>query len=439
MFREVMFVDLRIIGGERLEGVVSASPSKSYTHRAFIISTLAEGKSEILHPLISRDTLATIRACEALGAVIESKSEGVWHVSGSSYPKTPEDVINVDNSGTTIRIMTAVSALAPGFTVLTGDYSVRRRPMGPLIKSLEDLGVRCFSTRGDDRPPIIVEGGGIMGGETHIPGHISSQFISALLISCPLAKNETRVSFTSELRSRPYLEMTIEFLNYFEGKVEYLPGLGLIIPAEQTYLPASVRIPGDFSSASFMLAAAAITDSDVKVLNLDMKTAQGDKKIVNILKEMGAEVEIGENYVRVIGGQKLKGFSFDCGDTPDLLPVLAVLGAVAEGKTDIFNAQHVRYKESDRISAMAKELSKMGVRLEEKPDGLTVYGGKIKSAHVESYDDHRVFMALTIAALAAEGETIISGVESVDVSYPYFIEDMISMGADFRWVNKNDR
>lgn len=431
-------MSLKVVGKGRLEGGVSAPPSKSYTHRAFVISSLAEGKSEILNPLISRDTLATISACEALGSVIESRGGGVWHVSGTSYPKTPEDVVNVDNSGTTIRIMTAVSALAPGFTVLTGDSSIRQRPMGPLIKSLGDLGAKCFSTRGNDKPPIIVEGGGIKGGETKIPGNISSQFISALLIACPLAESETRISFTSELKSKPYLDMTLEFLNHFNGKVEFLPNLGLIIPPQQTYLPASVKIPGDFSSASFVLSAAALTDSDVKIQNLDTNTAQGDRKIVDLLKEMGAEIEVGKNYVRVMGCKKLKGISFDCGNNPDLLPVLAVLGSVAEGKTEIFNAQHVRLKESDRISAMARELSKMGGRIEEKPDALIIHGGKIKGAHVESYDDHRILMALSVAALAAEGETIISGVESVDVSYPSFIEDMISLGADFRLVNKND-
>lgn len=421
-------MSLKVIGKGSLEGAISAPPSKSYTHRVFVIASLAEGKSEILNPLISRDTLSTIRACEALGSAIESRGEGIWYVSGSSSLKTPEDVINVDNSGTTIRIMTAVSALAPGFTVLTGDSSIRQRPMGPLITSLGELGAKCFSTRGDGKPPIIVEGGGIKGGETKIPGHISSQFISALLIACPLAENETRISFTSELKSKPYLDMTLEFLNYFRGKIEYLPNLGLIIPPQQTYLPASVRIPGDFSSASLVLSAAAITDSDVKIQNLDMDTAQGDKKIVDLLQEMGAEIEVGEKYVRVKGDKKLNGISFDCGDNPDLLPVLAVLGSVAEGKTEIFNAQHVRFKESDRISTMAKELSKMGVRVEEKPDALIVYGGKIKGAHVESYNDHRVLMALSVAALAAEGETVISGVESVDVSYPSFIEDMISLG-----------
>ncbi len=429
---------LKIIGGGSLEGAVSAPPSKSYTHRAFIISTLADGKSEISNPLLSRDTLATIRACEALGAEIEKSGGEVWRVSGSPSPKTPDDVINVDNSGTTIRIMTAVSALAPGFTVLTGDASVRQRPMGPLIKSLEDLGVKCFSTRGDNKPPIVVRGGGIRGGETRIPGHISSQFISALLIACPLAENETRIVFTSELKSEPYLEMTIEYLNLFGGSVEYNPGSGLIIPSRQTFSPTSVKIPGDFSSASFILAAAAITSSDVRVTNLDMNTAQGDKRIVDVLLEMGADLEVGENYVRVMGGGKLKGISFDCGNNPDLLPVIAVLGSFAEGKTEIFNAQHVRYKESDRISSMARELSKMGVRISEKPDGLTIFGGRVRGAHVDSHDDHRVFMALTIAALAAEGETTISGVESVDVSYPSFLNDMMSLGADLRWIDKND-
>ncbi|MEM3586629.1 MAG: 3-phosphoshikimate 1-carboxyvinyltransferase, partial [Candidatus Jordarchaeaceae archaeon] len=284
-------------------------------------------------------------------------------------------------------------------------------------------------------PPIIVEGGGIKGGETKIPGHISSQFISALLIACPLAENETRIIFTSELKSKPYLDMTLEFLNHFKGKVEYLPNIGVTIPPQQTYSPSSVKIPGDFSSAAFVLSAAAITDSDVTIKNLDMNTAQGDKKIVDLLMKMGAEIKIGQNYIRVIGGKKLRGISFDCSDNPDLLPVLAVLGSVAEGKTEIFNAQHVRFKESDRISAMAKELSKMGIHVEEKPDSLTIYGGKIRGAQVDSYNDHRILMALSIAALAAEGETLISGAESVDVSYPSFIEDMISLGANFKLVN----
>ncbi len=396
------------------------------------MASLADGTSEILNPLTSRDTVATVRACEALGAEVR-KEERKWVVKGSSTLTTPDDVINVENSGTTIRIMTAVSALAPGFTVLTGDASVRRRPMMPLLDALRQIGVECWSTKGDGTPPIVVKGGGVRGGRATMRGDVSSQFISAILIVSPMAKEDTVVLLTSELKSKPYVDMTREVMKYFGVNVECLKN-GFLIEAGQRYQPRRFNVPGDFSSAAFILAAAAVTGSNVTVSNLSMDTLQGDRKIIDVLREMGCQVKVGDGWVRVEGSGMLRGVKVDCGDTPDLLPVISVVGAVAEGETVLFNAEHARFKESDRIHAMSRELSKMGVKVKETKDGLIVEGGRLKGGIVDAHGDHRVFMALAVAGLVADGETVVVGEESVDVSYPEFIEDMVKLGANFRRV-----
>lgn len=422
---------IKVIGGCRLEGRVEAPPSKSYTHRAAVLASLADGTSEISRPLESRDTMATFRGCVALGARA-ARSEERWVIEGCEALRTPDDVINVDNSGTTIRLLTAVSALAPGFTVLTGDESIRRRPMGPLLEALHQLGVECWSTKGDGTPPVVVRGGGVRGGEAFIRGDMSSQFISALLVVSPAAEVDTSIFLTSELKSKPYVDITIEVMEAFGVRVERAERA--FHTRRERYKPTRFLVPGDFSSASFILAAAAITNSDVTVTNLDADSPQGDRKIISVLREMGCDVDVGEKRVRVRGGGGLTGVNVDCGDTPDLLPVVSVLGAFAEGETRIFNAEHVRFKESDRISVMATELSKMGVSVEERRDGLVIRGGKVKGGVVDAHGDHRVFMALVVAGLAAEGETLVSGEESVDVSYPGFLDDLARIGASFRRI-----
>ncbi len=422
---------IRVVGGCRLSGSVEAPPSKSYTHRAVVLAALADGVSEVSKPLESRDTMSTLRGCTALGAKALME-KGKWVIEGKKRLETPDDVINVDNSGTTIRLLTAVSALAPGFTVLTGDESIRRRPMGPLLEALHQLGVECWSTKSNETPPIVVKGGGVRGGEAFIRGDISSQFISALLVVSPLAERDTSIFLTSELKSKPYVDITLEVMEKFGVKVERTARSFHVEKME--YMPVKFTVPGDFSSAAFLLAAAAVTESDITVTNLDLRSPQGDKKIIDVLKKMGCSVNVGERMVRVKGNKGLVGVEVDCGDTPDLLPVIAVLGAFAEGKTRIFNAEHVRFKESDRISVMAKELSKMGVYVEEKKDGLVIRGGKVRGGVVDAHGDHRVFMALVVAGLAAKGETLVSGEESVDVSYPSFLNDLARLGAEFRRV-----
>lgn len=406
-------------------GEVEAPPSKSYTHRSIVIGSLGR-YSKIEKPLLSADTLATVGACRALGAEITVKDDEVEIAGIIGKPRVPDDVINAANSGTTLRLCMSMAALADGITVFTGDASLRKRPNGPLIKALNDLGAICYSTRNNGMAPIVVHGT-MKGGDISIDGGISSQFISSLLISCPFAKNDTVLKINGELKSRPYVEVTLEMLEKAGGKIS-TDFREFHVPCDQEYDLKSYRIPGDFSSASYMLAAGALAGK-VTVNNL-FESKQGDAAIMENLLDMGANVywDTAKGSVTVEQAE-LRGIEIDVGATPDLVPTLAVLGACAKGTTHIVNAAHVRYKETDRLHAMATELKKMGADITEEPDGLLVTGSKLKGAQVDGYDDHRIVMALSLAGMMATGTTTITTAESVDISYPAFFNDLKRLGA----------
>ncbi|MGP8321324.1 MAG: 3-phosphoshikimate 1-carboxyvinyltransferase [Methanosarcinaceae archaeon] len=419
----------------KIFGDVYAPPSKSYTHRAITIAALSN-RSLIHKPLLSADTMATIHACEMFGAHIEKHDNDLIIRGVNGVPCVPDDVINVDNSGTTLRFMTAVSALVDGITVLTGDSSIRSRPNGPLIDVLNDLGVETYSTRNNTCAPIVVRGG-LEGAITQIDGSISSQFISALLIACPLTSNSTTLSIKGELKSKPYVDITLDIIKKAGGEihVENTNKTKFIIPANQKYDLKEYTVPGDFSSASYLLAAAAVTGSDVIVKNL-FRSKQGDIAIIDILKRMGANIQWDmEKGIVTVRGSKLHGITVDAGATPDLVPTVAVIAAVADGVTVIGNAEHVRYKETDRLHAMALELSKMGIVVKEKTDKLTITGGNLVGADVNGWHDHRIVMALTIAGMVA-GNTTIDTAESVSISYPDFFGSMRSLGADISTIEE---
>lgn len=417
------------VGRSGVHGEIFAPPSKSYTHRAITVAALS--KESIIHrPLISADTQSTIKACEMLGAYIEKDGDKLLISGVDGEPQTPENVIDVGNSGTTLRFMTAIAALGQGTTVLTGDNSIRSRPNGPLLDVLNDLGVQSISTRGNGCAPIVVTGG-LKGAIAKIDGSISSQFISALLLACPLTKNSTTLSIKGELKSKPYIDVTLDILEKAGAEIylEENHSLKFIIPGSQKYRLKEYTVPGDFSSASYLLAAAAMTDTKIKVNNL-YPSMQGDIAIIDILKEMGANVYWNkeEGTVEVNGG-KLHGITMDASATPDLVPTVAVLGAVAEGETVITNAEHVRYKETDRLHAMAVELNKMGISTSEEKDKLTIKGGELKGADVHGWHDHRIVMSLTLAGMIA-GNTTIDTAEAIFISYPNFFDSMRSIGAD---------
>ncbi len=414
-----------VIQRSEIKGTVNAPPSKSYTHRAIAIAALSK-KATVNNPLISEDTRATIRASEAYGASFEHKKESLVIKGVVGKLKTPDNVLDVANSGTTLRIMTAIASLAEGATVLTGDASIRSRPNTPLLNALNDLGAETFSTRNNGMAPIVVRGK-MRGGRVYIDGSISSQFISALLIACPFARNETKVMIKGEMKSRPYVNITIDMLKDAGAKIIEDGTNAFTIPPEQEYDLRSYNVPGDFSSASYIMAAGALC-GDVTIKTL-FPTEQGDSVLIDILGKMGTQIKWDEKKGEVkVNRSELQGISVDVGKTPDLVPTLAVLGAASKGTMVIENAEHVRYKETDRLHAMTVELKKMGVDITEEKDRLIIRGGTLKGAQVHGWDDHRIVMALAVAGMVAGGTTI-DTVESVNISYPGFFDDLKKIGA----------
>lgn len=419
-----------------VKGTVFVPSSKSYTHRAIAIAALSSSTVRIRRPLLSADTESTIRAAVALGASIERTSAAAGNelIVTGGYPATPDDVINVANSGTTLRIMSAVSSLCDGTTVLTGDGSIRKRPNGPLLEALGKLGGHAFSTRDNGCAPLVISGR-LTGGEVTISGSISSQFISALLIACPLASEDTVITVDGILKSRPYVDITLSMLEEAGISITveedpHLPNTDIRfrIRGNQTMNMRDYTVPGDFSSSSYLLGAAAVTGSHLVVHNL-FPSRQGDAAIIDILRNMGADINWDQEKGTVeIHGGNLHGTVVDVSRTPDLVPTIAVLAAVAQGTTIIGNAEHVRYKETDRLHAMAVELTKMGVDIKEEQDKLIITGGNLHGADVHGWDDHRIVMALTVAGMVTGGVTIDTA-ESVAISFPDFFDTMKGIGA----------
>jgi len=426
------------IGASSVQGTASAPPSKSYTHRAILAAGYADG-AIVEDPLWSADTQATAGAVEAFGGTVERKANGDLSVTGfSGRPTVPDDVIDCENSGTTMRLVTAAAALAEGLTVLTGDASLRSRPHGPLLAAIEQLGGSAESTRSNGQAPLVV-GGPIAGGEASIPGDVSSQFVTALLMAGAVTESGIDVDLETELKSAPYVDVTQEVLDDFGVETEQVDG-GYEVQGGQRYDPegGSYAVPGDFSSMSYLLAAGAVAAPNGLTVTGARPSAQGDSAIVEILDSMGAELswdrEAGEIDVK---RSALSGVEVGVADTPDLLPTIAVLGAIADGTTKIVDAEHVRYKETDRVSAMAEELETMGVEVTELEDELHVHGGEsdLVGATVDGRADHRVIMSLAVAGLVADGPTTITGAEHVDVSFPDFFDAMYDLGADVSRVS----
>jgi 3-phosphoshikimate 1-carboxyvinyltransferase len=417
----------------RISGSVRCPSSKSYTHRALAIASLASGQSTITNALLARDTLATLACCRALGAEIESKREGrAVQISGRHSFEPPENVLNAENSGTTIRIMTAMSGLVTrGYTVLTGDESLRRRPMQPILDALGPLGVEAYSTKANGTPPLIVRGGGIKGGTTAIDGSISSQFISGLLIAGIYANSELTLKIKGDLVSKPYVKATLATMENFGVRVDHEATMLEYRIRNAEYRPSRFDVPSDFSTAALILSAGALAGEKLKVKGLNFRLPQGDSQIIEIMRRMGCKVKADNvrGEVAVEGAEWLEGGEFDLADTPDLLPVVSILALKARSPVRITGVAHARVKETDRVANIARELVKLGARVDEFHDGLTISAPKrLKNASLEAYNDHRLFMAFTIASMMTE-RSVVAGAESVDVSYPNFVSDMKGLGA----------
>ncbi|MEN3047773.1 MAG: 3-phosphoshikimate 1-carboxyvinyltransferase [Candidatus Caldarchaeales archaeon] len=411
----------RSIGGE-----VRAPPSKSYTHRAVFLASLAEGESVVYNPLISRDTRATIEAVRTFGADVELLGDAV--VIEGGWPRVPQDVIDAMNSGTTLRIATAVAALVHGgYSVLTGDESLRKRPMQPLLDALNQLGVEAWSTRGNGRAPVVVKGKGTLGGRCSLRGDVSSQFVSALAIAGSACEEVTEVDVVGELVSRPYVAATLETIRAFGGGAEF-DGERLVAGG-RTIRRSRFTVPGDYGLAAFVLVLPVLLGGYVRVTGLDPALPQADSAIVEILEAMGASVRRGEDYVETMGST-LEGIEVDLRDSPDLLPVVAVLGFFADGRTVVRGVRHARFKESDRVSVLAAELARAGAVVQEFEDGLSVSPGTVNDVVLDPREDHRLFMAFAVLSAATHGRVKTLGVGSVDVSYPDFLKDVSGIGLE---------
>jgi len=415
-----------------LTGAIMVPPSKSHTIRALLAATLAGGTSRIVRPLTTGDGASAIGAARTLGAHIEEQADAlVVQGIGGDFERGA-DTFDMGNSGTSTNLFTAAAALGRRPRRIDGDASLRQRPVRPLLEALGRLGATySFETPDKDLPFTIC--GPLQGGQTAVNG-ISSQFVSSLLFSCPLALGDTDIAVTN-LHEKPYIQLTLWWLTAMGIRYETNDDFSHFhIYGGQSYRNFERIIPGDFSSATFPAVAAAITGNGVTITGIDFSDPQGDKEIFDVLEAMGARVEKDRFSARIGSSPRLTGARIDLNSMPDALPAAAVLGCVASGTTRIVNVGHARIKETDRISVMTAELAKMGANITEESDGLTIHQSSLKGAVVNGRDDHRVVMALALAGMVAQGETIIETAQAAAVTYPSFVDDFTAIGARIRVV-----
>jgi len=406
-----------VIQKGRLAGTISVPSSKSDTHRALILAGLSNGKSKIISPLVCRDTEATGACLGAIGVKIR-KGKSFWEVEGGKF-FSPRQNLFCWESGTTLRLMTAVCSLIKGRCILTGRPSLMRRPIAPLLRALRDLGVRARK-----RKNLVIVEDNFLGGKTKIRGDISSQFISALLLVSPLARKEVEIELTSPLESSSYVLMTINSQRAFGVNVNFSRDLKRFRIKRQSYRPGEYRVEADWSSASFFLAGGAIAGR-VRVKNLNQRSFQPDRKIIDFLKQMGAKIAVKEKEV-IVEKSALRAIQADVRDCPDLFPVVCVLSAVAKGTSEISGIERLKYKESNRLEEMEKGLKKMGIRTKKTRSRFFVEGGRPKGAIIDS-NDHRIVMAFAILGLIAKTKTVVKNPDCASKSFPTFFEELRSI------------
>ena len=409
----------------KIKGEINCPSNKSYTHRGIFLASLAGNNSKVENVLLSADTKATIEACKKFGAVIEvNDSDIIVKKSIKIGTNVPE--INTENSGTTIRIAVGIASLFSEEITLTGDASLQKRPMQPLLDALSSIGAKCSSTNGN--PPIKIKGS-IIGGDIRIPGNLSSQFISSLLISAPLTKNGINLTIEGDLVSKPYLDATIATMRKFGVSVKTLIPYKKYNITPQIYKNTIFSVPIDFSSLALLLSFTVLNGEDVVIKGSMGNLPQGDEAFIDFLEQLGVSVTINDNEIKIKSPEKLKGGKFDLRNSPDLLPPLAILSLISSKPIEIVNVKHARLKETDRIAILARELPKIGIKVDEKEDGLILESSdSLTGAKLDSENDHRLFMAFCIAGTYI-GNCIVTDSKSVEVSYPNFIEEMNRLGA----------
>ena len=401
-----------------VNAAIEAPPSKSYTQRALIVSALAKGKSVIKNPLFSDDTNYMIAALKQFGIKIEKKGSNLIVQGRNGIINQSKNKIFVGNSGTVMRFITTFASLSQGESIITGDKRIQQRPIQDLLDGLQQLGVKSESNNGF--PPVKVYGGNFNGGNIKLKGNISSQYLSSILMCAPYAKKNVEIIIAGDLASKPYADITLDIMKSFGVSVKNREHKKFIIKNSQKYKPKIYKVEGDASSASYFFAAAAITKGRVRVNNINPNSKQGDIKFADLLKKMGCSIKKGRDFIEV-KGNRLKSIDADMSRMPDIVPTLAVTSVFAGSTTIIRNASNLRFKETDRLRALAIELRKIGANIEETHDGLKIKRRRLKKAIIETYNDHRMAMSFAVAGLIINGIRI-KNPACVNKSFPDFWE-----------------
>jgi len=399
---------------------VSIPGSKSYTQRALIIASLAEGRSFLRNSLISEDTKYLMGALRSLGADIRVAHKYIIVTGTDGNIKNPGKKLYLGNNGTALRFLTTVVSLGTGKFTLDGSDRLRERPIKPLLDALNILGVDCQGMDKSGYPPVMVQGTGITGGKVTFTNTESSQYISSILITASYAGRDVEIELRGTTSSMPYIDMTEGVMNHFGVEVTKSGKNKYTVKAHQKYTGKKYLIESDVSSASYFFLAAALCEGRVRVLNVNPNTLQGDIGFLEIVGKLGCHVVRGTDWVEVTG-KKLNGgdYRFDMSDMPDMVPTLAVLSAFRAGQTVIDNIFHLRLKESNRIEALVNELNRTGIDAKELKNGLVITGGTPHGAEIETYDDHRIAMSFATAGLVTEGIKI-KNQKCVNKSFPEF-------------------
>ena len=421
-------MELLKITPSKLEGTISNIPSsKSFAHRAITCAMLSNGKSEINNVYFSEDVLATLDAVRILGSDIKICGNKVIIEPKTQTPKYAE--INCRESASTLRFLVPVFAALGIKCKFIGEPSLSSRPISPLIQCLEYGKVHCISSGG---LPLEIDGK-LQPGSFKVPGSVSSQFISGLLFALPILKKDSDIVITSKIESMPYINMTINTLEKFGITIEKTP-LGFHVPGNQTYQATNFCVDSDWSQAAFFMSAGAL-GAKVSINNMNLSSIQGDIEVLNILKRFGGKLYNHEGSLS-IQAQTLHGIDIDASQIPDLVPILAVVASAAKGKTHIYGANRLRFKECNRLKAIKDALNEVGGCVKEFDDGLIIYEcDKFHGGTVETYGDHRIIMSMAIASIYSDKPIYIKDFGGVKKSYPTFFKDFKSIGGIIDVVN----
>lgn len=424
-------MDLTIGNSYKLRGSIRCPANKSHSFRALVMAALAEGVSTIHSPAVSNDWMRGVEALEMFGAQVNPKADRTWEVVGTGGAlKTPDDIVDCGNSGIILRFFMGLAACCEGYTVLSGDESIRHlRICQPMIDALNSLGAWSVSTKGDGHAPIVVRGR-LKGGQAEIDG-LDSQPVSALLLAASLADAPSDI-IVRRAGEKPWVALTLEWMKRCGIEFSNTDFEHYRVRGKSRWKGFETTIPLDWSAALYPIAAAILTpDSEVHLPGLDWQDIQGDKMVVDVLRKMGADIEVSAEGVTA-RSSNLKGQIIDCNDFIDQFMLLAIIGACAEGETILTNAEVCRYKECDRIAEMTRSLRAMGANIEERADGVVIRKSSLHGANLDSHDDHRMVMTMAIAALVARGTTTISKADCVKKTFADFVPQMQNLGADIQ-------